>query len=79
METGAKVAYMNPIALIEATAAARSAVLGALATHPVVPSRTAGTAASRPKWRSASSMLAAVQRLGRLRHVQLGTLRRPGS
>ena len=29
---------MNPIALIEATAAARSAVLGALATDPVGPS-----------------------------------------
>jgi hypothetical protein len=43
---------MNPIALIEVTAVARSAVLGALATDPVV--RTTGTAATRPKWRSAS-------------------------
>jgi hypothetical protein len=54
---------MNPIALIETSAAARRAVLGALATDPVVPSRTAGTAASRTKWRSASSMLAAIQGL----------------
>ena len=70
---------MNPIALIEANAAARRAMQGALATDPVAPSRTAGTPASRPKWRSAPSMLAAVQRLGRLRHVKPGTLRRPGS
>jgi hypothetical protein len=56
---------MNPIALIEATAASRSAVQGALATDPVAPSPTATTAASRPKRRSASSMLAAVKRLGR--------------
>jgi hypothetical protein len=35
---------MNPIALIEATATARSAMLGALATDPVVPGRKAGTA-----------------------------------
>jgi hypothetical protein len=47
---------MNPIALIEAPAAARNAVLGALATDPVVPSGTAGTAVSRPMWRSASSV-----------------------
>ena len=31
---------MNPIALIEATAAGRSAVLGALATDPVVPQQS---------------------------------------
>ena len=55
---------MNPIALIEATAAARSAVLGALATHPVVTSRTAGNPGVSPNARSASSMLAAVQRFG---------------
>jgi hypothetical protein len=54
---------MNPIALIEATAASRSAVLGALATDPAVPSRAAATAASRAKWRSPLSMLAALQRL----------------
>jgi hypothetical protein len=52
----------NPIALIEATASSRSAVVGALATDPVVPSRTADTTLARPKWRSASSMLAAVRR-----------------
>jgi hypothetical protein len=32
---------MNPIAFIEATAAARSAALGALATDPIDPDRTA--------------------------------------
>jgi hypothetical protein len=53
---------MNPIALIEAAAAGRRAVLGALATDPAVP-RTASTAASRLKGRSAARVLAAVQRL----------------
>jgi hypothetical protein len=65
MEAGPTLGSMNPIALIETTAAARSAVLGALATDPVVPSPTAGSAASRPTWRSASSMLAKVQRLAK--------------
>jgi hypothetical protein len=45
MEASATLGAMNPIALIEATASARSAVLGALATDPVVASRTADTAA----------------------------------
>jgi len=33
------ISLMNPIALIEVTAASRSGVLGALATDPVVPGR----------------------------------------
>jgi hypothetical protein len=40
---------MNPIALTEATGATRTGVLGALATDPVIPSRTADTHVSRPK------------------------------
>jgi hypothetical protein len=60
MKMGATLAYMNPIALIEATAAARNVVLGALATDPVVPrssvlrrlrhevEKTAGTARHDP-------------------------------
>jgi hypothetical protein len=56
---------MNPIALIEATAASRSAVQGALATDPVAPSPTAATAASHRKRRSLSTLLAAVRHLGR--------------
>src|ERR671925_27012 len=43
MKARAKLGSMNPIALIEVTAAARSGMLGALATDPVPPSRTAGT------------------------------------
>jgi len=43
---------MNPIALMETTAAARSGVLGALATDPVTPRRTAGMPAPRPLLRS---------------------------
>ena len=39
---------MNPIALIETTAAARSSVLGALAKDPVVRSRTLRP--SRSRW-----------------------------
>jgi hypothetical protein len=35
MTTRATLGFMNPIALIEATAAGRCAVLGALATDPV--------------------------------------------
>ena len=56
---------MNPIALIEATAASRSAVQGALATDPVAPSPTASTAASHRKRRPLSTLLAAVRHLGR--------------
>lgn len=56
---------MNPIALIEATAASRSAVQGALATDPVAPSPTTATPASRRKPRSLSTLLAAVRHLGR--------------
>jgi hypothetical protein len=52
---------MNPIALIDAPAAAGRAVLGALATDPVVPSRTAATA-SRPNRRSARRLAAADRR-----------------
>ena len=55
---------MNPIALIEATAASRSAVQGALATDPVAPIPTAATDASHPK-RRPLSLLAAVRHLGR--------------
>jgi hypothetical protein len=56
MYAGATLGPMNPIALVEATAAARSAVLGALATDLVVPGRRAGTAAaSNGKWRTGRS------------------------
>jgi hypothetical protein len=41
---------MNPIAFIEGTGAARSGVLGALATDRVVPKRITGTPASPHKW-----------------------------
>jgi hypothetical protein len=64
--------FMNPIALIEAAVAARRATLGARATDSVVGSRTARSAASRLKWRSASSVLAAVQRWSRRRDAQPG-------
>jgi hypothetical protein len=66
---------MNPLALIEATAAARTAVQGALATDPVVPNPTARRARSRAKRPSISTMLAAVQRLGGVAHVQTETVR----
>jgi hypothetical protein len=65
METRATLGSMNPIALIEATAASRSAVQGALATDPVAPSPTAAAAASHRKRRSLSTLLAAVGHLGR--------------
>jgi hypothetical protein len=45
---GSDTGSMNPIALIEATAAARSAVSGALATDPVVPGGRAGPAVYQP-------------------------------
>ena len=54
---------MNPIALVETIGVTRFAVLGALATDAVVPSRT--TPASRRTRRSASSVLAAVRRSSR--------------
>jgi hypothetical protein len=38
MKTRATLGTMNPIALIEATAASRGAMQGALATDPVAPS-----------------------------------------
>lgn len=59
---------MNAIALMEVTAASRSAVLGALATDPVVPSPARGTPVSRPRRRSASSRLAAALWVGRHSH-----------
>ena len=72
MVTRATLASMNPIALIEVTAAARRTLRGALPTDPVVPNRTTGTAAPRRNWRSASSMLAAVRRMALLRHDRSG-------
>ena len=54
MKTRATLGSMNPIALIEATAAARGAALGALATDPVAPGRTPATPASRANRRSVS-------------------------
>jgi hypothetical protein len=59
MTRRATLGYMNPIALIEAPAGARRAVLGALATDPVVPSRTAATPASQPNRRSSRRLGAA--------------------
>jgi hypothetical protein len=57
---------MNPIALIEATGAARSGVLGALARDPEVPSRTTATPVSRANRLSASTSW----------RIKRGTLRR---
>lgn len=68
----ATLAPMSPTALIEVTTAARRTLRGALPTDPVVADRTTGTAAPRRKWRSASSMLAAVRRMALLRHDRSG-------
>lgn len=49
MEPRAILGPMNPIALVETTAAARTAVLGALATDPVVRTRTGRRARQLPR------------------------------
>jgi hypothetical protein len=67
MDARATLGSMNPIALIEATAASRSAVLGALATDPVVPSRPGRSPASRPRRRPVSAILAEVSWLSQKR------------
>jgi hypothetical protein len=56
---------MNPIALIQATAATRNATLGALATDPVARRRTSEPVAVRRKLRSAAFFPAALRRVTR--------------